>query len=391
MKKRKICHLSSSNFSPFPRGLKEIKTISDSKKYDMVVVAFDRSGKLPSKEIIHNVEIIRKKTPFWYKGILRPLNLLFFWSSLFIEVIKQNADIYHCSGYLTLFICVPIKIVGNKKLVYDAYEDWIYQMENRHKYLPFIIKIAERNLVRFADYVVTVDSVGDYLLKRYEKWNKNVIVLQNTPQLQVFDSRVKEDNPITSNYTDQQVVFYVGGLSKNKGIFQMLESILSVKKSIPEVKLLVAGSFPGNELEKEVREYVQKNHISDNVDFLGYTPYEQLPSILGISKIGLILYQPTSWHLRTRASSKFFLFMCASIPLVVSDFPGFRELVENENCGLLVDPNNTEQISEALILLLKNPEKAKKMGENGRKAIAERYNWETEGKKLLEVYEHLYN
>ena len=256
--------------------------------------------------------------------------------------------------------------------------------------MPFIIKIAERNLVRFADYVVTVDSVGDYLLKRYEKWSKNVIVLQNTPQLQVFDSRAKIHNPIRGNYSGQPVVFYVGGLSKNKGIFQMLESIRRVKKFIPEVKLLVAGSFPRIDLEVAVQECIKKNNFSGNVDFLGYTPYEQLPSILTISKIGLILYQPTSWHLRTKASSKFFLFMCSAIPLVVSDFPGFRELVESENCGLLVDPSNIRQISDAIIFLLNNPEKAKKMGGNGRKAIEGKYNWEIEGKKLLKVYEYLY-
>lgn len=385
---KKICHVSSSNFSPFPRGLKEIKTIHDSKKYHVEVVSFDKDGKLPRIQYINDVKIIRKKPIYWFKGIARIFNVFLFWISLFSESLKQKADIYHCSGYLSLLIGVPIKIMTGKKIVYDAYEDWFYQVNQRHALLPILVHAVEKNLVMFTDYILTVDSVDEYLFKRYEEWNDNVLVLQNAPIIQDFDIKAEKE-PIFDLGSEYEVVFYVGGVSRNKGLFKMLEAINIVKIDIPSVKLVIAGSISDKTLKQSITQYIEKNNLIDNVEFLGYINYEAVPSLLKASKIGLILYQPTSWHLRSKASSKLFLYMCASIPIIVSDFPGFREIVDRVNCGVLIDPSNVDKISEAIIELLTDPTLAQRLGRNGRKAVTEMYNWEKEAKKLLEVYDFI--
>jgi glycosyltransferase involved in cell wall biosynthesis len=84
--------------------------------------------------------------------------------------------------------------------------------------------------------------------------------------------------------------------------------------------------------------------------------------------------------------NKLFEYMAAGLPVIVSNFPLWKEIVEGNNCGLTVDPMAPREIARAIGYLIGHPDEAMKMGENGRKAVLEKYNWESEGKKLLEVY-----
>ncbi|MHA2238194.1 MAG: glycosyltransferase family 4 protein, partial [Candidatus Hodarchaeales archaeon] len=382
---KKICHISSSSFSPFPRGLKEIKTVYDSHKYHVEVVSFDKDGKLPKIQYVHNVKIIRKKPIYWFKGQARIFNVFFFWISLFPESLRQKAEIYHCSGYLSLLIGIPLKILTGNKVVYDAYEDWVYQVKRRHSILPALVQVIEQKLVKYVDYILTVDSVNNELYVRFKKLNDNVIVLQNAPSIKDFDIKARKKVGFKGGF-EHKVVIYVGGISKDKGIFKMLEAIKEVKEDVPNVKLVIAGLL-SDVVRHSVTQFIHINKLEENVEFLGYMDYEKVPSLLKASTIGLILYQPTSWHLRSKASSKLFLYMTASIPVIVSDFPGFREIVDKANCGVLVNSSDVHEISKSITNLLTDTKLAQQLGKNGRKAVIKGYNWEKEERKLMGVYE----
>jgi len=278
-------------------------------------------------------------------------------------------------------------MITGKKLVYDAYEDWIYQVGRRHTILPKLVYVIEKKLVEFADYILTVDSVDEELYKRFKGWNENVQILENAPIIQDFDAKANR-KPRFDLDSERDIVFYVGGISEDKGLFKMLEAINEVKKSNPKAKLVIAGGL-SERIKQSANKYIEDKELSEDVDFLGYVDYRDVPSLLKSSTIGLILYQPTSWHLRSKASSKLFLYMAAAIPIIVSDFPGFREIISGANCGLLIDPSDVKEISKSITALLTDKKRAQELGENGRKAILERYNWELEGLKLMKVYEGL--
>ena len=78
--------------------------------------------------------------------------------------------------------------------------------------------------------------------------------------------------------------------------------------------------------------------------------------------------------------------MAAGLPVVASNFPLWKEIVEGNECGLTVDPLDPKEIAHAIEYLINHPDETHRMGENGRRAVLEKYNWETEGKKLLAVY-----
>ena len=81
--------------------------------------------------------------------------------------------------------------------------------------------------------------------------------------------------------------------------------------------------------------------------------------------------------------------MSAGLPVIASNFPLWKTIVEGNNCGICVDPKDPSQIAEAMIYLRDNPQVAKAMGENGRKAVLEKYNWKNEEKKLIDLYNTL--
>ena len=83
-------------------------------------------------------------------------------------------------------------------------------------------------------------------------------------------------------------------------------------------------------------------------------------------------------------------YMIAKLPVITSNFPLYEKLIIENNCGICVDPLNPKKIAEAIKHLIEHPNETKKMGENGRKAVLEKYNWENESKKLLEIYKNLF-
>ena len=81
--------------------------------------------------------------------------------------------------------------------------------------------------------------------------------------------------------------------------------------------------------------------------------------------------------------------MHAGLPVIASNFPLWVEIVEKNKCGLLVDPMEPSDISNAILWVIDNPKEAREMGENGRRAVLEKYNWANEEKKLIKLYNTL--
>ena len=129
---------------------------------------------------------------------------------------------------------------------------------------------------------------------------------------------------------------------------------------------------------------------SDNplVEYKGRLDHSQIPGLLGRAKIGLFLMHPLENKLES-LPVKLFEYMAAGLPVVISDFPLWRQVVQSAECGLLVDPLNPSAVAEALVWLLRHPAEAAEMGRKGQRAVAEIYNWERESEGLIAAYGEL--
>jgi glycosyltransferase involved in cell wall biosynthesis len=97
------------------------------------------------------------------------------------------------------------------------------------------------------------------------------------------------------------------------------------------------------------------------------------------------------YHKGTLGVLKLFEYMMAGIPVVATDFELWKEIVEGEDCGLCVNPHDVQAIAKAVNYLIDNPDRARLMGENGRKAVRDKYNWATQEQALYGLYDSLVN
>jgi glycosyltransferase involved in cell wall biosynthesis len=148
--------------------------------------------------------------------------------------------------------------------------------------------------------------------------------------------------------------------------------------------LLLGGKFKEKALEKKVKQ--SKGWV--RVKELGYLNRKQVLESLSISKAGLVTLHPTPSYIEA-LPVKMFEYMSAGIPVIASKFPLWQDIVEKNNCGICVNPLAPKEIAKAIEYIINNPKKAEEMGKNGLKAIQEKYNWDIEYKKLLNIYKRL--
>ena len=125
-----------------------------------------------------------------------------------------------------------------------------------------------------------------------------------------------------------------------------------------------------------------------NISLRGYVGLGEVKKIYEEACIGMCTLLATPNHINSNPI-KIFEYMSAGLAVICSDFPKWKEIVEENNCGICVDPNNTEQISGAIDELLENPKRIVELGNNGRMAAINKYNWQIEEKKLLDFVNQL--
>ena len=149
--------------------------------------------------------------------------------------------------------------------------------------------------------------------------------------------------------------------------------------------MLVGSSRPAS-FEDELKALAKERGIEANVKFIPWVPYEEKERLSAQASMGIITYLPYANN-TSCLPNKLFDYMLVGLPVIASDFPLYREVVEPNRCGLIVEPDRPQQIAEAMTYLIEHPQEARQMGENGRHAVLEQYNWEQESAKLLRIYE----
>ncbi len=124
------------------------------------------------------------------------------------------------------------------------------------------------------------------------------------------------------------------------------------------------------------------------IKYVGKLSRDKVNELYGTARAGIVIYQPAGNHYESQPI-KLFEFMAAGLPVVASDFPLWRELVEGNECGICVDPSDAVAVRGALLELLENPARGQEMGANGRQAVESGLNWDNESKVLVDLYDYL--
>ena len=176
-------------------------------------------------------------------------------------------------------------------------------------------------------------------------------------------------------------VCHEGALSAIRGIVELVRACELLQSN---VRLSLAGDF--SEAALAARMLARPGWR--RIDALGQLGRPGIGHLRASSRAGLITPHATPGHLGAPPATMF-EYMAAGIPVIASDFPPWRAVVEAHACGLCVDPRDPPAIAAAIDYLASHPDIARRMGENGRKAVCARYNWPREASKLIQFYEHL--
>ncbi len=294
-------------------------------------------------------------------------------TSVYKKAVKIKADIYHFHDPELMIVGLLLKLRGNK-VVFDVHEDLPRQIL-RKTWIPALLRKPISLVARMAEYVTAkavdaVVTVTPTIAKRFE--HTRVIEARNYASLTEFDGITKDNSLKTKNT-------YIGGITKDRGILPMVSAF-----SERDIRFTLAGKFQESGLQARA----EALNGWQNTDFLGWQSRDEIRALLGETLVGLVVLQPTGDY-EDAFPVKMFEYMASGAAVIASDFPLWREIVEEVGCGVCVDPTDPEAIAKALTQLNENKDKAIAMGENGIKAIQDKYNWQMEANKLLALYQSL--
>jgi len=186
----------------------------------------------------------------------------------------------------------------------------------------------------------------------------------------------------------QEKIIYLGGMSRIRGLVEVIEAFADVVKKHRTWKLCLVGSCSPASFETELRDLVRKLGVEANVEFIAWVPYDEKEKLSSQAAMGVITYLPYSNN-TSCLPNKLFDYMLVGLPVIASNFPLYREVVEGSQCGLIVDPSKPQEIATAMEYLIEHPDEARRMGDNGRRAVLEKFNWERESQQLLRIYDEV--
>jgi glycosyltransferase involved in cell wall biosynthesis len=294
-----------------------------------------------------------------------------------------DADLYHV--HEPELLAPTLAAVGNRPVIWDAHEPYRDKIFER-PWIPERLKptvsagwsMAEWLLLRRCAAVVTV---SDLMAKLFEHMHRRVCVLHNYSRLNIMAA-----GKIPGRRRNRCV--FAGTLSRPNNVLGLIRAIAILKKRGLLIGLDLAGKYESQIFMDEINQEVRALDIADRVIFHGLLSRKDAVQLQMQSGIGLVIEEANAGA-NVGYPIKMFELMALGIPLVYSDLPTFRTVAGESQCGLPVDPDNCEQIADAIAVIANDEKFASQLGAAGRTAIQEKFNWELEESKLLNLYREL--
>ncbi|MBN2293390.1 MAG: glycosyltransferase family 4 protein [Pirellulales bacterium] len=300
--------------------------------------------------------------------------------------LSLDADLYHLHDPELLTIARRLRRRGRqcRPVVFDMHENLPKDLLTK-PWLPVSLRgpashaagLAQRVLLRGISVVMAEDSyAADY------PWLPDATIVRNMPLVDELLTIERHQSKSTV-----PKLGYMGSISPSRGSTATLEALGILRKQGIHCGLELVGPMANHSHANELHEQPGQLGL-DHISITGWLPAPEAWQRMAGCQIGLALLQnqPNFVH---SFPTKMFEYMALGLPVVVSDFPLYRQVVESTGCGLCVDSKDPKAIAAAFAQLLNNPEEAQAMGRRGRRAVVERYRWSEEAKKLLDLYECL--
>ena len=361
----KICQISTVHHLNDNRVFhKQCKSMAKSGHDVALIITHDRNETIDGVRIV----ALKKRRNRFSRMLLGTFQSLRY-------AIKERADVYHFHDPELIPAGLFLKLIG-KTVFYDVHENTSQQILNKE----WLGSVFKRRIVSA--------SIGfwEWLSKRSfdiilvarpdiaEHWNcsKTRIIL-NSASLETIDNV-----PSIQTSKTVPIVIYAGGLTRLRGIEQLIQSMEQIGG---KAHLWLLGKWSDDEFRKHCEGQAGWKYVS----YHGYMGVEQVYGYMKQSDIGIVTFLPAPNHMTTIAT-KPFEYMACHLPVIMSDFPYWRQVFGDH--AVYVNPNSPAQIAEQIEVLLSDNALYQTLRQKGRKLVEDQYSWEAETLKLLEIYRH---
>lgn len=298
---------------------------------------------------------------------------------MIIQGYKDNSDVYHSHDLNTLIQGVICSKFRNDKkfLVFDSHE----VNTSRTNYNIKIVGILEKILLKFVDKtIVENDTRGRYHELLY---GKKPTSLHNYSEYYEIDE-VKPVNVFKKyNLPQKKVFLYQGGLQSGRGLELLVRSFYEANI---DAYLFFVGD---GKLRTYLEGMVKQLNMQNKVIFTGRVPYTALRSYTKNAYAGFQILQNTNFNHYSASSNKLYEYMMAHVPVIATNMPEIKNVVEKEKIGIIIEENNQEQLTKAIFEMFNNETLHEKFKYNMRNA-KNKYNWSKEEKIILNLYSEIF-
>lgn len=275
---------------------------------------------------------------------------------------------------------VPLLRLLRRRVIYDAHEDLPTQVLSK-SYLrrptALVLSVFARLLVRIAATSDLVVCATETIAERFPA--RKTIVVYNYPPLREDEATAMDDD-ISTRRAD---IVYVGGIATHRGAGVMVDA-MSDPQMPEDWRLRLAGT-----MSESLRGDLSSRAGWDRVEFEGQVPPEIARDIILRSRVGLVLFADLAAH-RDALPTKMFEYFAAGVPVIGSDFPLWRSIVIDHDCGILVDPASPHAVAGAIRAYESDPEMLSRHSRNARRLAVEELNWARQSEILVAAYRRLH-
>ena len=247
---------------------------------------------------------------------------------------------------------------------------------------PLRWKKAEESFVEKANKIVVVtENAKEELLSRVKIDQEKIVVYPNTVRDDFYKNK-KIDKVLEKQYSKNFVITYVGNTSERRGLLTVIESLKTLRNTIPNIKLLIIGK---SSFDNMLKNEIKKHDIEELVDFIGWIKENEIPNYLSISKLGLSPLHRNIHHDTTYAN-KIFQYISFGCPIVSSDVTAQSELVKKYNIGIVFEDRNVMDLTKKIIQLYNEKDLYEKYRANCIESI-QKLNNSVISNQLISIYE----
>ncbi len=302
---------------------------------------------------------------------------------------QVKADIYHFHDPELYPLAAMIHWLFRRPVVMDIHEHYGKDIMSKH-WIPRYLRslychsftlIENICLHQIKALIYVVPAIAE----RYRHFKKSKIEIRNYPILDAFELKYNEHIE-----RDPYRAIYSGAITPDRGVIELIDAMSIICRSIPEAKLDIMGPAISPEFLSFLIDKIKQLNLESQITLIPSVPYHEMKYHLIKASIGYVTLLPRSENLVIALPNKTFEYMACRLAIICSDFPFYRNLMNESKAGVWVDPSDPQKIAAQTIQLMNNPDHCRHLGENGYQMVKTRYSWSAEARKLTAFYHELF-